>query len=69
MDFWLLESLSWNTSSQVLKNALSRHYKTLQLTYFWNYFEILKVKGQVNLQNTTVNINLYRSKYLLKILD
>ena len=69
MDFWLLESLSWKTISQVLKNTLSRHYKTLQLTYFWKYFEILKVKGQVNLQNTTVNINLYRSKYLLKILD
>ena len=30
---------------------------------------MLKVKGQVNLQNTTVNINLYRSKYLLKNVD
>ena len=56
-------------ASRVLKEAeklvlkfprtlLSRHYNKLQLAYFWKYFEILKVKGQVNLQNTTVNINL-----------
>ena len=31
-----------------------------ELAYIWNYFEILKMKGQDNLQKTTVNINLYR---------
>ena len=63
MDFWLLKNQAPNckTSSHVLKNTPSRHYKTLELAYIWNYFEILLVKGQDSLQNTTVEINLYRS--------
>ena len=43
MDFWLLKNpaLNWKTSSHVLKNTSSRLYKTLEIAYIWNYFEIL----------------------------
>ena len=35
MDFWLLKNRApnWKTSSHVLKNTPSRHYKTLELAY------------------------------------
>ena len=42
--------------------CLSRHYNTLEPTYVWKYFEILWVKGQDKLQDTTVNslkVNIY----------
>ena len=32
-------------------------YNTLPAAYIWKYFEILYMKGQDNLQNTSVNIN------------
>ena len=31
-------------------------FNTLQPAYIWKYFEILYMKGQDNLQNTSVNI-------------
>ena len=31
--------------SRVLKNALSEHFNTLQLSYILKYFEILYVQG------------------------
>ena len=33
--------------SRVLKNALSEHLNTLQLSYILKYFEILYVQGRV----------------------
>ena len=33
--------------SRVLKNALSEHFSTLQLSYILKYFEILYVQGRV----------------------
>ena len=43
MDFWFLKNPAphWKTSSYVLKNTPSRLYKTLEIAYIWNYFEIL----------------------------
>ena len=35
------------TMSRVLKNALSEHFNTLQLSYILKYFEILYVQGRV----------------------
>ena len=63
MDFWLLKNPAphWKTSSYVLKNTPSRLYKTLEIAYIWNYFEILWLKGQDNLQNTTVYMTLFKS--------
>ena len=43
------------------QNTLSRQYNTTQPAYIWKYFEILSVKGQDNIQNTSVNVNSYRS--------
>ena len=51
------------------KNILSRQYSTLQPACIWKYFEILQVKGQDILQNTSVKINSYRSWYLRQLLD
>ena len=51
------------------KNILSRQYNTLQPACIWKCFEILQVKGQENLQNTSVKINSYRSWYLRQFLD
>ena len=42
------------TTGHVVKNTLCEHHKTLQLCYTLKYLEILYVKGQGNLQNTTV---------------
>ena len=33
----------------------------IQLAYIWKDFDIKWIKGQENLQNTTVNINLHQS--------
>ena len=63
-DFGLLkneESLNWKTQFLCSENTLSRHYETSQLAYIWKYFEILKAKGQDDLQDTKVKINLYRN--------
>ena len=70
MDLWLLGTIS-KPENQFPRsqNTPSRHYNTLVLAYIWKYLEILQVKGQDNLQTTTVNINLYRSKYVQKLLD
>lgn len=54
-----------------VSNTLSRHYRALELAFVWKYFGILLGKGQdnqLNLQNTTVNINLYRNWYLPDLL-
>ena len=61
--FWFLKNLqTGKTSSHVLMFSLSRHYNTLEPAYVWKYFEILWVKGQDKLQDTTVNslkVNIY----------
>ena len=45
-DSWLLKNLLTGKNwGHVLKNNLSEHYKTLQLSYIVKYFEILYVKG------------------------
>ena len=36
-------------------------YNTLPAAYIWKYFEILYMKGQDNLQNTSVNIKSFPS--------
>ena len=61
MDFWL-HLLTGETTGHVLKTL------SLNITKLYNflislvkYLEILYLKGQVNLQNTTFNIDLYRS--------
>ena len=41
----------------------------INLSYLWKYFEILLVKGYGKLQNTSVNINSYRSQFLRQVLD
>ena len=43
---------------------VSRHNKTLQPAYIWKHFQIVRVKRQDNLQNTTViliqtEVNIY----------
>ena len=43
------------------KDTLSRHYKTVQIAYIWKYFEVLKAKGQDNLQDPKVKIDLHRN--------
>ena len=46
----------------MLKNTLSRQYTIpYKLLISEKYLEILQVKGQDNLQNTSVNIDSYRS--------
>ena len=61
-DFGLLKNLQpGKLSSHVVKNTQSRYYKALQLAFIWKYFEILKPKGQDNLQDPKVNIDLYRN--------
>ena len=35
---------------------VSRHDKTLQPAYIWKHFQIVRVKRQDNLQNTTVTL-------------
>ena len=49
------EALNWKNQFPCFKNTLSEHYKTLQRAYIWKNFEFL-----LNLQNTTINVNLYR---------
>ena len=44
---WIKNLWTGKTTSRVLKNALSEHYNTLQLSYILKYFEILYVKGRV----------------------
>ena len=56
---WRISKLE-KTISDVLKNALSRHYETLELAHSKIFQNIFRLRGQENLQNTTVNINLYR---------
>ena len=56
MNFWHLENLfHLKNHGPRGQNTLSKHYKTLQLCYILKYLEILDVKGQDNLQNTTFN--------------
>ena len=65
MDFWLLKHLlaGESTSHMHVLKTLS-----LDITKPYNflislvkYYEILYLKGKVNLQNTTFNTDLYRS--------
>ena len=56
--FWLRRKKTHFPFSQKL-NTLSHSYKALQLAYIWNYFHFLKAKGQDNLQDTKIDINLY----------
>ena len=61
---WHVKNLqTGKTSPRALKNTLYESFQ-LVLACIGKYFEILLVKGQHNLQNTTVNINLYRNLYL-----
>ena len=56
---------SWRNSK--LEKSVPMFLKTLsldmaiQLAYIWKDFDIKWFKGQENLQNTTVNINLHQS--------
>ena len=40
-------------------HSVDRHYKTLQFAYSYKYFQIVKAKGQENLQDPKVTIDLY----------
>ena len=44
---WIKNLWTGKTTSRVLKNALSEHFNTLQLSYTLKYFEILYVQGRV----------------------
>ena len=59
---------SWRNSGSWRIAKLKKPFPFFSKTLFrgitrplWNYIEILQVKGLVNLQNTTVDINQYRS--------
>ena len=59
--FLLLTNLNW-------KNYIvpcSENYNSKTCLYMKILLTFLQVQGQENLQNTTVNIYLYRSLYLL----
>ena len=48
----------------MFSKQVSRHNKTLQPAYIWKHFQIVRVKRQDNLQNTTViliqtEVNIY----------
>ena len=56
------EFLNWKNQFLCPKTLfLDNTVPSLEPAYIWKHFEILKVKSQDNLQNTSVNINSYRS--------
>ena len=63
------EFLNWENHFSCSKSLFLDSTIPYNLLISEKYLEILWVKGQDNLQNTSVNINSYRSWYLRQFLD